>query len=71
MRTTLKQSLLSALLMYSSISVADNIIDINSKLPSQGSGSAAVSGLKIEDKNVAFEKQSNYAIFEGDIILGD
>ena len=50
--------------------VADTITDINEQTPSQGVGSTYVSGFDFIGREVIYDIKNEWAMFEGDIVLG-
>ena len=50
--------------------MAEQIIEINSQLPVDGTAETIISGFSFENKRVTYQKVDDLAIFEGDIVLG-
>lgn len=53
-----------------STTLADQIIDLNDAIPSDGTDTTYISGFSFYNKEVSYEKKNGLAVLEGDIILG-
>ncbi len=59
-----------SLVLWPIASLAEQIVEINEQIPTDGIGVTHISGYTFQNKEVFFDKKKDLAIFEGDIILG-